>query len=60
MLTKEKSLNSSWFMFAMMFLSVGVSFASSFVKSVSKFPTSVFDRCENEREKTFNGFSQLG
>lgn len=32
----------------MMFLSVGVSFGSSLVKSVSKFPTSVLDRCEEQ------------
>ena len=38
-------------MLAVMFWSVGVSFASSFVKSVSKFLTSVFDRCDKEKEK---------
>ena len=36
-------------MFAIIFFSVGVSFGCSLVKSVSKFPTSVFDRCEKKR-----------
>ena len=44
-LTYEKELNSSWFMFAITFLSVGVSLGSSLVKSVSKLPTSVLDFC---------------
>ena len=37
-------------MFAIIFFSVGVSFGCSLVKSVSKFPTSVFDRCGKKRE----------
>lgn len=50
-LTNEKSLNSSWFMLAVTFLSVGVNFGSSLVKSVSKFRTSVLERCKGEKKK---------
>ena len=37
-----------------MFLSVGVSFGSSLVKSVSKFPTSVLDRCREQNKRHVN------
>ena len=38
----------------MMFLSVGVSFGTSLVKSVSKFPTSVLERCREQNKTHVN------